>query len=77
MNLEIKKNLTSNWFKNLQNAFCDNICKLEKNKIQFKSTTWKRNVLLSGDLCAALLLRRTSPRGCEGRLGREVLPEGA
>jgi len=33
MNLEIKKDLTSNWFKTLQNAFCDDICNLEKNKL--------------------------------------------
>ena len=44
MNLEIKKDLVSNWFKTLQDAFCDDICKLEKNKSQFKSTTWKRNI---------------------------------
>jgi len=43
MNLEIKKDLASNWFKSLQDAFCNDICKLEKNKLQFKSTTWKRN----------------------------------
>ncbi len=43
MNLEIKKNLASNWFKTLQEALCEDINKLEKNKIQFKSTTWKRN----------------------------------
>ena len=43
MDLEIKKDLTSNWFKTLQDAFCDDICKLEKNKLKFKSTTWKRN----------------------------------
>ena len=44
MNLEIKKDLVSNWFKTLQDAFCDDICKLEKNNSQFKSTTWKRNI---------------------------------
>ena len=43
MNLETKKDLASNWFKTLQNVFCDNICELEKNKSYFKSTTWKRN----------------------------------
>ena len=43
MNLEIKKNLASNWFKTLQEALCDDISKFEKNKVQFKSTTWKRN----------------------------------
>ena len=43
MNLEIKKDLTSNWFKTLQDAFCDDICKIEKDKFQFKKTTWKRN----------------------------------
>ena len=44
MNLEIKKELTSSWFKKLQEVFCDDICKLEKNKIKFKSTIWKRNI---------------------------------
>ncbi len=44
MNLEIKKDLASNWFKTLQEAFCYDILKLEKNKIKFKSKTWKRNI---------------------------------
>ena len=43
MNLETKKDLASNWFKTLQNVFCDDICKIEKNKVQFKSTIWERN----------------------------------
>ena len=43
MNLETKKELTSNWFKTLQDVICENICKLEKNKFKFKSTSWKRN----------------------------------
>ncbi len=43
MNLEIKKDLVSGWFKNLQKVFCDDILKFEKNKIQFNSTSWKRN----------------------------------
>ena len=43
MNLEIKKNLASNWFKTLQEAFCNDVCKLEKNKFKFKSNTWKRS----------------------------------
>ena len=43
MDLEIKKNITSNWFKILQNTICDSIIKLEKNKINIRSTTWKRN----------------------------------
>ena len=42
MDLEIKKNLTSNWFKTLQNIFCDDIKKLEKYKVDFKSTVWKK-----------------------------------
>ena len=33
MNLEIKKDLASNWFKSLQNSICNTICKLENNKI--------------------------------------------
>ena len=43
MDIDIKKDLTSNWFKLLQNAICDDIIKLEKNKFKFKSTSWKRN----------------------------------
>ena len=43
MNLEIKKDLTSNWFKTLQESFCDDIIKFEKNKTNFKSTNWIRN----------------------------------
>ena len=43
MDLNIKKDLASNWFKLLQNAICDDIIKLEKNKLKFKSTAWKRN----------------------------------
>ena len=43
MEIDIKKDLTSNWFKLLQNAICDDIVKLERNKFKFKSTSWKRN----------------------------------
>ena len=43
MDLEIKKELTSNWFQTLQNAFCDDIKKIEKNKIKFVSNTWRKN----------------------------------
>ena len=44
MDIDIKKDLTSNWFKLLQNAICDDIVKLEKNKFKFKATSWKRNI---------------------------------
>ena len=43
MDLDIKKDLTSSWFKTLQDAFCDDIKKIENNKTDFKSTKWKRN----------------------------------
>jgi coproporphyrinogen III oxidase len=43
MNKEIKQRLASNWFKLLQNIICQDIEKIEKNKIRFKSTAWKRN----------------------------------
>ena len=43
MNKEIKQRLASNWFKLLQNIICKDIEKIEKNKIRFKSTIWKRN----------------------------------
>ena len=44
MDLEIKQKLTSNWFKSLQEMFCKTISDFEKNRISFKSTTWKRNL---------------------------------
>ena len=44
MELDIKKDLTSNWFKLLQDAFCNDISALEKDKIKFKTTTWKKNL---------------------------------
>ncbi len=43
MDLEIKKNLASNWFKMLQESICESVEKIEKNKIKFYSSTWKRN----------------------------------
>jgi len=36
MDISIKKDLASNWFKVLQNAICDNILKIEKNKVNFE-----------------------------------------
>jgi len=44
MDLEIKKDLTSNWFKLLQEAFCNDIITLENNKKKFNVTTWNRNL---------------------------------
>ena len=43
MDLDIKKNLASNWFKILQDAICNDISVLENNKTKFKTITWKRN----------------------------------
>ena len=43
MDLEIKKNLTSNWFRLLQDAICADILNLEKSKTKFETTEWKRN----------------------------------
>ena len=43
MNFEIKRELVSNWFKTLQNAFCEDIIRIEKNKSKFISTSWKRS----------------------------------
>ncbi len=43
MNLEIKKNLVSNWFKTLQDSICHCINNLETKNVKFKSTIWKRN----------------------------------
>ena len=44
MDLEIKQKLTSNWFKSLQEMFCKTISDFEKNKISFKSTSWRKNL---------------------------------
>jgi len=46
MDLEIKKELASNWFKMLQESICDSINRLEKKNAKFKSTNWKRNLKL-------------------------------
>ena len=43
MNTEIKKELTSNWFKMIQESICHSISDLENNNISFKSTRWKKN----------------------------------
>jgi coproporphyrinogen III oxidase len=43
MNKEIKQKLTRNWFKLLQEIICNDIEKIEKHKIKFKSKTWSRN----------------------------------
>ena len=43
MDTKIKKDLVSNWFKLLQNAICDDISRLEKNRVKFKSTSWQRH----------------------------------
>ena len=43
MNSEIKRDLVSNWFKTLQNAFCEDIVRIENNKSKFVSKSWKRN----------------------------------
>ncbi len=44
MDISIKKDLASNWFKLLQNAICHDILKIEKNKVNFQSTSWNRSV---------------------------------
>jgi coproporphyrinogen III oxidase len=43
MNKEIKQKLASNWFKLLQDIICNDIEKLEGDKIKFDSEKWKRN----------------------------------
>ena len=41
MNKEIKKRLASNWFKLLQNIICNDIEKIEKNKINLNQQLGK------------------------------------
>ena len=43
MNLELRKDLASNWFKMLQDAICNDVIELEGNKTKFVKTSWKRN----------------------------------
>ena len=43
MDLEIRKNLASNWFKTLQESLCHKIYDLEKKSAKFEITSWKRN----------------------------------
>tara|TARA_B100001057_G_scaffold27119_1_gene24848 strand:+ start:1878 stop:2705 length:828 start_codon:yes stop_codon:yes gene_type:complete len=43
MDLEIRKDLTSNWFKMLQESICHSISTLEGNHVKFISKNWKRN----------------------------------
>ena len=43
MDLEIKKDLTSNWFKMLQDAIWHTIVNLEKKDANIKTTIWNRS----------------------------------
>ena len=43
MNLEIKKDLASNWFQILQKSICHRVNNLEENYKKFETTTWKKN----------------------------------
>ena len=45
MDKEIKKKIAKNWFKLLQNVICNDVEKLEKNKIRFTPKTWHRSKL--------------------------------
>ena len=44
MDFDTRKNLASSWFKSLQDSFCEDITKLENKRVQFKSTSWKKNI---------------------------------
>ncbi len=43
MQIDIKKKLTRNWFRVLQDTICFDIEEIEKNKIKFVSNHWERN----------------------------------
>jgi len=45
MDKEIQKKLSRNWFKILQDIFCNEIENLENNKIKFTSKSWSKNKL--------------------------------
>ena len=44
MDLDIKKELTSNWFRLLQDVICNDIIALEGNRKKFLSNNWKKNL---------------------------------
>ena len=46
MDLEIKKDITSNWFKMLQEAIWHTITNLERKDADIKTTVWNRSCLL-------------------------------
>ena len=50
MNIEIKKDLTSNWFKSLQNAICHSISDFENNKLKFETTLTSKVVQLTASI---------------------------
>ena len=43
MDLEIKKDITSNWFKMLQEAIWHTITNLERKDADIKTTVWNRS----------------------------------
>ena len=43
MKLDLKQELTRQWFKSLQEIICKNIEEIENNKVLFKSKKWRRN----------------------------------
>ena len=57
MDFEIRKDLTSSWFKTLQDSICHSISEIEKNKIKFESTTWKRNQNKDEGCCEYRILK--------------------
>ena len=43
MNLEIKKDLVSDWFRTLQNSICHSVKSFENRNNNFEITSWKRS----------------------------------
>ena len=43
MNLEIKKDLVSDWFRTLQNSICHSVKSFENHNNNFEITSWKRS----------------------------------
>ena len=64
MDFEIRKDLTSNWFKTLQDSICHSISELEKNKnklkIPMKNNKRSLNVSSSVAIILAESLRQTN-----------------
>ena len=72
MDISIKKDLASNWFKLLQNAICDDILKIEKNKVNLEfisDKTTNANWTLYNELGKSILKGKQKLYNGENSIG--------